>query len=113
MDYEGLPLITREEYRRTFQTGSPAEARVALLRVVLHDADHDWAEGECCAALRDPRKDVRLAGAMGLAHLARLSRRLGPRALSLLHELRNTPELGGYVEDALDDLMVFGPSDEQ
>jgi len=106
--YEDLVPITREQYRHVLRVGTPADASEALLRIVHHDPDHDWAEGECCAALQDARQELRIVGAIGLAHLARTAQRLGPRALSLLRELRNAPDIGGYVEDALDDWMIFG-----
>jgi len=105
--HEDLPPITKDEYRRLFESASPEHAGEALLRLAWHERDTFWAEQQCVAALEDERLEVRRAAATSLGHLARRQRTLNPATVSRLRALKDDPEIGGRVEDALDDLAVF------
>jgi len=113
VNYEDLVPISREEYSSRFRKGAAEEAGEALLRLAFHDPDPAWAERECFVALRDPRVQVRLAAATGLGHIARRQRRLSPRTIARLSALKADPELRGRVEDAFDDLALFGGADNR
>lgn len=107
MEYSNLEPISRAEYRRLIGEASRANAAEAVLRLALHEEESKWAEGECVTHLTDARLEVRMAAATGLAHLARRQRGLEPSTISYLASLRSDPEIGGTVEDALDDVVVF------
>ena len=107
MIYEKLRPMTREAYERAFR-GAPDEASEGLLRLSWYEEDLPWAEEQCRRALDDPRTGVRLSAATGLAHVARRQEGLSAATVSRLRALRDDPDIGGRVEDALDDLAVFG-----
>ena len=106
MDYEALDYITRDEFWKSY--GGPAEeAGVALLRLALYEEETSWAEQQCFVALQDTRLEVRFAAATGLGHVARRQKGLQSATIARLVSLRHDKELGGRVEDALDDLATF------
>jgi hypothetical protein len=76
--------------------------------MALHETELSWAETQCVSALKDDRLEVRKAAIQGLGHLARIHGKLTiPGITDELGHLRNDPELGGIVEDTLDDILVF------
>ncbi len=110
MKHDDLAPITRDEYTALFHGPSQEGAGEGLLRLAWHEAEATWAERECVAALRDVRLRVRLAAATALGHLARRQKGLGPSTIGHLCALTSDPDIGGHVEDALDDLAVFSRS---
>lgn len=107
MQYQDLTGISREEYETVFTSGSPAEAGEAMLRLAASDPDVGWVEQQCLTGLSDRRLEVRLAAATALGHVARRQLGLNPETLARLSALRSDPQIGGRVEDALDDAEVF------
>jgi len=107
MKYEELRPISRAEYLALVGGSDLDKASEAVLRIALNDEDPKWAEAECLRALSDARVPVRLAAATALGHLARRQKGLSPATVSRLFALKSDPDIGGSVEDALDDLVVF------
>lgn len=108
MIYDDLVPITRDEYRAAFHSTCAVKAAEALLRIAWHDEDMSWAESQCAAALADSRPQIRLAAATALGHVARRQKWLQRNTIDQLRGLKDDPEIGGTVEDALDDLDIFG-----
>jgi hypothetical protein len=108
MIYDDLSPITRDEYFALFRSAPDERAGEALLRLAWHEEQPKWAESECSAALTDARLAVRLAAATGLGHLARRQRGLDAATIDRLTALLNDPEMGGRIQDALDDVRIFG-----
>ena len=106
--YHELAPITREEYLALFRDAADDRAGEALLRLAWHEPEPTWAEQECAAALTDPRLQVRRAAVRSSGHLARRQKKLGGATIRRLVALRTDADLEGYVEDALDDLAIFG-----
>ena len=80
----------------------------ALLSLALYDPDWELAQDRCLALLGDHDRNVVATAILGLAHVARLHRRLDlERVLPELERLRSEPALLGRVEDAIDDIAVF------
>ncbi|WP_146658878.1 hypothetical protein [Enhygromyxa salina] len=90
-------------------TGERARVAETLTRLALHDPDPKWLEDLLLHWLQSS-EDVWLRGvaATGLGHVARIHRRLNcQRVIGPLLALRSDPEVGGKVEDALEDIGQF------
>lgn len=107
--YQNLQQISHENAETAFGCGA-AEAAEAIIRVALYEPERRWAEEFCLIGARDIRSEVRAAAITGFGHLARRHRAVSPDVMACLQSLRQERELGGLVEDALDDILVFTES---
>ncbi len=108
MRYEELQPVGRAELLRLVADAEAAEEVVvrALLGMVLHEEDGEWAEARCLEALHHGRLAVRRAAAQGLGHVARRHGLVDPKRV--VWELSSQgEEMGGAGEDALDDISIF------
>jgi hypothetical protein len=111
MKYEELERMSHEEVESALSDGTAEQAARALLSVALHDGDRLWVEGKCLGALQDPRGEVRAAAITALGHVARIHRAVPSDAvIPQLMRLKNDPQLGGLVEDTLEDILMFTSS---
>lgn len=111
MKYEELPPITHDQLEQALTRESADDAAVALLRMALNEPNWAWAEKKCLTALQDGRVPVRAAAVTGLGHLARIHRKVTKDAVvAALQNLKGHPDLGGLVEDALEDILIFTSS---
>ena len=70
--------------------------------------DCRWAEGVCVRLARHSDPQVRLNALLGLAHLARVCRRLDePTVRPVIEAALATHELRGQAGDVADDLEMF------
>lgn len=108
MKYEDVLPISRQELRDALASDSNERAARAIIAAALHDPDWTWAEQQCLVALQDKREEVRAAAIIGLGHIARVH---GRSTLSVvipaLKALSSDQHLGGMVEDAIDDILMF------
>ncbi|HLZ51035.1 MAG TPA: hypothetical protein VKP61_09800 [Candidatus Acidoferrum sp.] len=108
MKYEDILPISREELREALTSDSDERAARAIIATALHDTDWAWAEQQCLMALQDRREDVRAAAIIGLGHIARVHRRSTLSVtIPALKALRFDQHLGGTVEDAIEDILMF------
>jgi hypothetical protein len=107
--------ITKLEVEDSLANADSNIPAQALIRMALWETDWVWAERMALRALEDPRKQVKMAALVAIAHLARLHHRLHlelvlPAIKGQLHD----PDCGGTAQDALDDIALFinkrGPS---
>ena len=91
-----------------FSSGSPELITDALVRVALNDPDWQWVQGKCLTFLDSPVSDVRRLAVTCLGHLARIHGELDrEKVVRLLNKLRHDDQIGGSVEDALEDIEKF------
>jgi len=106
--YEDVSPISRQELHSALASDSEESAARAILAVALHDPEWTWAEQQYLLALQDKRAEVRAATVISLGHIARVH---GKSTLSVvipaLEALRSDQGLGGIVEDALEDILMF------
>jgi hypothetical protein len=111
MIYENLPCIKPDELDRALAEGTPEEAARALLRMAINDTNWRWAEEKCLLALHDQRDEVKAAAITSLGHLARTHHTLSlEMVVPELQKIKDDPKLGGIVEDALEDILMFTSS---
>jgi len=111
MIYENLPRIKPDELDEALAKGTPEEAARALLRMAMSETDWRWAEGKCLLALSDWRDEVKAAAITSLGHLARIHHTLSLEiVVPQLQKMKGDPKLGGIVEDALEDILMFTSS---
>jgi hypothetical protein len=104
---EALP-ISREDAESAFLSGTPARICDALVRVTFNDSEWEWVQEQCVRFIISPIPDVRRLAVTCIGHLARIHGQLDlKRVVPLLNQMRNDAELGGTVEDALDDIEAF------
>src|SRR5438067_13879828 len=104
---EPLP-ITREDAESEFLSGDPGRISNALVRISIHDSDWRWVQGKCLFFVNSEDPEVRGVAVTCIGHLARIHRDLELKAVvPLLKRLQNDPEIGGRIEDTLDDIESF------
>jgi len=104
--------IDREVAEVVLQGSDSAKICHTLVSVALHDPDWRWVQEHCLRLLAAADPELRRIAATCLGHLARIHGELDlDRVEPRLHELRNDPEVGGYAENALDDIQQFMGTD--
>jgi hypothetical protein len=102
--------ISREQVEDALASDSPASAAEALIRMALWETDPRWAEQKSLSALRDTRKEVRMAALLAIGHLARLHRSLSLEiVVPAVRILLDDPECCGTAENVLEDIAIFMP----
>jgi hypothetical protein len=108
MVYEELAPISQSTAEAAFASGDGRAIGRALLRLALHGPDWRVAEQQALRHLTHPDVWVRRNAATSLGHVARLSRDLDvDSVVPALKALLADPEVGGFAQDALDDIEVF------
>lgn len=106
--YKRTPPLARQEAEMAFSSGSPEQITDALVRVALNDPDWRWVQEKCLTFLDSPESDVRRLAVTCLGHLARIHGELDrEKVVRLLNNLRHDDQIGGSVEDALEDIEEF------
>jgi hypothetical protein len=111
MQYTELGPITRAAADEAFASNDPARICTAMVAVALNDPDWEYVEATCLQLLTSPLLDVRRVACTCLGHTARIHLALHRDVVEpLLLGLLADPEIGGWAEDALDDILIFlGP----
>ena len=79
-----------------------------LVRLAFHDPDRNWVQNECLRYLGHSEVNVRGVAATCLGHLARIHGTLDRhKVLPALEALANDPQIGGRIQDAIDDIKKF------
>jgi hypothetical protein len=109
MKYEELQPISREEAQEELASGEQDRVCRAIIRLALYDPDPQWTQDrlvDWIEAASDPWS--RGVAATGLGHVARLHGQIDRgRVIPLLERLRDDPEIGAKIEDALEDIEKF------
>ena len=88
-------------------TGS---ATNALLSLTYGENDIDWIQDIILGCISDSMdRQVRELAVICLGHVARLYGSIRRDAVTRLNDLMEDSELGGFAEDALDDIASFSP----
>ena len=108
MLYVEIPVMTRSEIERCFQTEPPRIVARALISAALYDSDFDWVQQQCLEFLNGPDIGLRGTALVGLGHLARLHGRLDVATLNeQLAGAERHPILAGFVADLRRDIEMF------
>lgn len=111
MEYREPTAMTRSAFSAAVLSDDGPRIAEALVGLVHNEPDGEWLQ-EVCSRLLDHRQPVvRAAGVTALGHVARLHRSLDQdQVRHRLEQLsQSEPELAGRIEDALDDIEMFGP----
>jgi len=108
MKFFNPPPRKRAELERHLRSDDPAVVADSLVAMAFHEDDWRWAQDVCLDFLENGNPDLSGLAATCLGHLARIHGRLdmekvGPALTGRL----NHPEIGGRVEDALNDIDMF------
>jgi hypothetical protein len=108
MQFNDVTPISKNEAVRAFDSGSTADVCKALVSVALCERDWQWAQDRCLELLDRSEPAVRGLAATCLGHVARIHRTIDKvKVLSVLESLVADPDIGGRVEDAIDDINQF------
>jgi len=105
--YEQPAEATVDDVRAALDRGDSAEASSALVGASLGGADPEEVERLCRELLGGSDRAVAGVAATCLGHLARLAGSLGEESLDALRAHLSDPDIGGRVDDALDDVETF------
>ena len=108
MDYGEIPPSTRGQLAAALMSGDTTEIIRRLLGVAMNDPDGEWVQNKCLELLGVDDIRIQRAALLGLSHVARLHRRLDvERVQAAVMEVASIPELAGYAEEALEDVVLF------
>lgn len=107
MHYEEPTPISRDEATEALSSHDPNVVCDALIRVVFSDLNRSWAEKQCLAFIGSPNPVLRGCAVTCLAHIARLHHAIDPSVLPRLEQMRGDADIGGRVEDAIEDIRLF------
>lgn len=105
--FEVIP-ISREEAKSAILSDNPDIICNALLRLTYHDPDWQWVQNLCLQLVQYEDTNIRGLAVTCLGHLACIHGVLNTeKVVPILEDLRHDPDVGGKVEDALDDIQMF------
>jgi hypothetical protein len=108
MEYREVVKRDRTEIELLLHRTEATDVLDALLSATYYDPDWKWVQGQCLAFLGHGDRSVRRLSATCLGHLARIHKQLELElVLSRLTELKDDPEIGDSVQDALDDIRFY------
>jgi hypothetical protein len=110
LEYHEISAMDRADIEAALTSGSENAIIDALLSAAYQDRDLRWVQTKCLEHLDHDNREIRRIAVLCLGHLARIHRQLDlEKVLPKLNSLKSDPELGGSVEDALDDIRTFIP----
>jgi len=108
MEYREPKALTRESAEKDLQAEDPAKICDALVGVAFHEADWRWVQSKCIELLSHRSTEVRGLAATCFGHLARIHGELDLNVvMPILERLRDDSDIGGRVQDALDDIQIY------
>ena len=103
--FENVGPIDRAAAEVEFASGDSLRICKALVSLAFHDPDWHWVQDICLRFLNDNNPEIGGVSATCLGHLARIHGKLDrERVVAALRNRLDDPEIGGRVEDALDDI---------
>lgn len=108
MKYDPAPPISRVDALLAFKSDDVKVICGALVRMVFHEDDWQWAQDRCLEMVDHPAGDVKLVAVTCLGHVARIHGTLDiGRVLPVLRSLSTQTRFVGRVGDAMDDIRRF------
>lgn len=111
--YERPAPATVEEVLARAARGDTEGAASALVGATLSGSDPSRVEELCRDLLGGPDRTLAGVAATCLGHVARLERMLSDASINALLAASDDPDIGGPVDDALDDLETFTAFDRR
>ncbi len=105
--YKVIPF-TQKEAEKAFANGNPKEISHALLGLAYFEPDWKYVRDLCVKFLSDKTNKNHSMAAICLGHLARIHKNPEIRkVIPFLKGFLSDPDIGGTVEDAIDDIKRF------
>lgn len=105
--YDTKPIL-KTDAEEVLRFGTVQEICDAMVSIAFHEQDWRWAQDRCLSLLESKDSDISGLAAACLGHIARIHRTLDKeKVLSALASHMADPEIGGRVEDAIDDIEMF------
>ena len=100
--------ISKDEFAQTIASGSIESKCDAIVRAVHSIPDYDWLISEFSKLINDPDHQIRGVTVTCIGHIARLHKYSDKQQLlQIVEPLLSDSEIGGRVEDAIDDINTF------
>lgn len=107
-DFGAVDPISQIEAMESLASGDPVDVCKALVAIAFHESDWRWAQDRCLELLRSSDPSISGLAATCLGHIARIHRKIDKDiVLPALQALRADPDIGGRVDDAIDDISMF------
>jgi hypothetical protein len=107
--YHDVLSVSKEAAASAFESGDPEKICWALLAIAFHETDWRWAQDKCLDFLLSDNPEVSGLAATCLGHIARIHRSLDrDKVIAALRARLSDKDIRGQVEDALDDIEMFG-----
>jgi hypothetical protein len=111
VQFEHLPVLSREELHRQFESDSPDRVAHALISAAFHEPDWAWVQDWCIRLADHADPNVRRVAIVSLGHIARIHHALDlGHVVPLLASKSKQLDIAGTVEDTLSDIRMFVPS---
>ncbi len=111
--YDEPTNIGKNEFTQIIESGTTELKCDAIVRAVHSISDYDWLMSEFSKLLDYSDDQIRGVVVTCIGHLARLNERSNrQQLLEILQPLLLDGQIGGRVEDAIDDINTFLPEDE-
>lgn len=108
-DFSAVDPISKSEAMQAIASGVPTEMCKALVSIAFHESDWRWAQARCLELLGSDDPSIGGLAATCLGHIARVRGKIDKDVvLPALQARRADPNIGGRVEDAIDDIEMFG-----
>ena len=105
--YKVVPF-TRKEAETAFASGNQEKISDALVGLAYYEADWEYVRDICIKFLSDNNNKNHSMAAISLGHIARIHKNLEIRkVIPFLESFLSDPEIGGIVEDTIEDIMRF------
>lgn len=108
MKYREVVKRDRAEIELLLLSTDPTDILDALLSAAYYNPDWRWVQERCLEFLDHKECSIRGLSATCLGHLARIHKQLDLEVvLPRLAKLKDDPEIGASVQDALDDIRFY------
>lgn len=106
--YHDVQPITKDAAQKMFLSNKVENICNALVSIAFYDPDWKWVQDKCLHFFLSNDPNISGLAATCLGHIARIHHKLDKeKVINLLNSRRNDAEIGGQIEDALDDIDSF------
>ena len=108
MEYQDPKPMSRDVAERELSAKESIRVCDALVSLAFHEPDWRWVQSKCIELVSHHTSEVRGLAVTCFGHLARIHGRLDLDLVTpILDRLKGDAEIGGRVQDALDDIELY------
>lgn len=102
-----LSELSKSDMSSIFKSGNKKNITDLLLYITFNIDDFEWVQEQCIKMIASKDEDISGLAITCIGHIARIYSKISANSLVALRKKRNDTQLGGRVQDALDDIETF------